>query len=104
MESSDPSSEPVERGWSCQIQDGWEVKVVSEDFDQRLDALTKDADKLDLVHSLENLTKLCHGQKVLVMSITGWVFGMVMLRGTYFSGPHVESCGSIWIWFTPWRI
>lgn len=83
-------------GWTCCERHGWEVKVVPEDFDQRLATLSEDQDKMELISSLENLTELLQGQKVLVMSITGWCYGTVMLQGRYLSSPHVESHGSVW--------
>lgn len=83
-------------GWTCTIRDGCEVKVVTEEFEQRLAALDDDKEKLELVYILDNMTELVQGQKVLVMGITGWCFGTVMLSGDYFSSPHVESRGSIW--------
>jgi hypothetical protein len=90
-------AEPSKKiGWTCEIKDGWEVKVVPEDFEQRLAVLTEDQDKIDLIWSLENMTELVQGQRVLVMGIMGWCFGTVMLRSRYLSSPHVESHGSVW--------
>jgi hypothetical protein len=83
-------------GWTCCIRDGWEVKIVTEEFEKRLAVLNDDKDKLELIYSLDNMTELHQGQKVLVMSITGWCFGTVMLRSRYLSSPHVENRGSVW--------
>jgi len=56
-------------GWTCLIRDGWEVKIVTEEFEQRLAALDNDEDKIELIRSLDNMTELHQGQKVLVMGI-----------------------------------
>jgi hypothetical protein len=83
-------------GWTCKELKGWEVKVPSADFDKEIMKLSDDQDKLRLIDSCENLTKLRQGKKVLVMSITGWVRGKVVIEGGQYSdSPYVESGGSI---------
>ena len=86
-------------GWTCKIQDGWEVKLVPEGFWDKIKALETDREKLDLIAGLENMAgHLAHGTEVLVMGISGWAPGTVQMgrKSEFLSSPHVESKGSVW--------
>lgn len=86
-------------GWTCKIQDGWEVKVIPDGFWDQIKALETVEEKFELIAGLENLTgHLAHGTKVLAMGIAGWAPGEVKMgmKSEFLSSPHVESKGFVW--------
>lgn len=84
-------------GWTCELRTGWEVKVFTDDYVDRMMDTDKDDNeaKTKIIESLPNLVDLEDGQVVLVMSIMGWVSGNVRLTSDIFAGPHVESGGHV---------
>lgn len=90
------AEEPSKKlGWTCHERHGWEIKVPTADFEQQLGKLETDEEKLALIESLENMTETSVGMKVLVMSLFGWVRGVVREKSDLVSFWHVDAGGSI---------
>lgn len=94
LEATDTSKVP-NIGWTCSELQGWEVKVIFDDFDQKIMRCADENKKIKLIESCENMNVIKAGKKVLVMGITGWVRGIVVESGDLWSNWHVDTGGSI---------
>ena len=86
---------PRKLGWTCEIKDGWSVKVQTDDYVDRMRGARNVEELTTFIESLPDLKELVDGQDVLVMSLFGWVMGIVRMESERFSQPHVDSGTSI---------
>ena len=82
-------------GWTCEMRRGWEVKLITPEFDQKIIECADDGEKGELIHACENMTESVEGTKVLAMGIMGWVRGIVREKSELVSFWHVDAGGSI---------
>jgi hypothetical protein len=88
-------SSELKIGWTCEERRGWEVKLITPEFDQQIIQCADDEEKSELIHSCANMTEAKEGTKVLAMGITGWVRGVVREKSELVSFWHVDAGGSV---------
>lgn len=82
-------------GWTCHERRGWEVKIITPEFVQKIIECGDDEEKSELINACENMTEAKEGTRVLVMGIMGWVRGVVREKGELVHFWHVDAGGSV---------